>query len=130
MAHSPWKKLAVELQEQGIESKYIARIQARVTPEQRLENVEAEILQEIAGALGRSEDRVNLALAECELLAARHAQAHGLERRELARAFNAQRVVARARLRDLLIHREAAGFRRNQMLNELYPIPGALDEEA
>jgi hypothetical protein len=128
MAQTPWKKLAAELQEQGIESKYISRIQARVTPEQRLENVEAEILQEIAGALGRSEDRVNLALAECELLAARHALAAGEARRELARAFNVQREVARARLRDLLIHREAAGFRRNHMLGELYPIPSALHE--
>jgi hypothetical protein len=128
MAQTSWKKLAAELQEQGIESKYMSRIQARVTPEQRLENVEAEILQEIAGALGRSEDRVNLALAECELLAAQHARAEGARRRELAHAFNAQREVARARVRDLLIHREAAGFRRNQMLNELYPIPAALSE--
>ncbi len=128
MAQTPWKKLAHELQEQGIESKYMARIQARVTPEQRLENVEAEILQEIAGALGRSEDRVNLALAECELLAARYALASGAHKSELARAHNAQRELARARLRDLLIHREAAGFRRNAILNELYPIPHALPE--
>ncbi|MET0285036.1 MAG: hypothetical protein ABW352_11215 [Polyangiales bacterium] len=125
MAQTPWKKLAAELQEQGIESKYMARVQARVTPEQRLENVEAEILQEIAGALGRSEDRVNMALAECEVLAARHARAPSAE---LARAFNAQRAVAKARLRDLLIHREAAGFRRNKMLDELYPIPNPLHE--
>jgi hypothetical protein len=129
MAPPAWKKLAHELQEQGIESRYMARITARVTPEQRLENVEAEILQEIAGALGRSEDRVNLALAECELLAAKHARAVGAERRELARRFNEQRAVARARVRDLLIHREAAGFRRNQILTELYPIPAALAED-
>ncbi|HEY6879392.1 MAG TPA: hypothetical protein VI299_15300 [Polyangiales bacterium] len=126
----PWKKLASELQEQGVESRYLARITARVTPEERLENLQAEIMQEIAGALGRSEDRVNLALAECELLAARHARAAGEPRRALARAFNAQREVAKARLRDLLIHREAAGFRRNQLLNELYPIPAALAEDA
>ncbi|HEX5657966.1 MAG TPA: hypothetical protein VFX59_12260, partial [Polyangiales bacterium] len=117
-----------ELQEQGIESTYMVRIQARVTPEQQLENLEAELLQEIAGALGRSEDRVNLALAECDLLAGQHARAEGARKSELARAFNAQRQVARARLRDLLIHREAAGFRRNQMLNELYPIPPSLPE--
>jgi hypothetical protein len=29
-------------------------------------------------------------------------------------------------VRDLLIHREAIGFRRNQILNELYPIPPKL----
>lgn len=128
MAQPPWEKLARELQAQGIDSTYMARVQARVTPEQQLATVEVEILQEIAGALGRSEDRVNLALAECELLAARHASASGVLRGELARAFNAQREVARARVRDLLIHREAAGFRRNQLLNELYPIPAPLVE--
>jgi hypothetical protein len=127
MASPAWKKLASELQQQGIESRYIARIAARVTPEEKLENLQTEIMQEIAGALGRTEDRLNLALAELELLGARHARtADTAARRELARAYNAQREVARARLQDLLIHREAAGFRRNQMLAELFPIPPAI----
>jgi hypothetical protein len=42
--------------------------------------------------------------------------------------FNAQRLVAQSKLRELLIHREAIGFRRNQMLNDLYPIPPKLKE--
>jgi hypothetical protein len=127
---SPWKKLAAELVENGIESKYLSRVQARVSPEQRLESIEQEIAQEMAGALGRSEDRVNLALAELELLHALHERAPVSERRKLALAFNAQRTVAQTKLRDLLIHREAVGFRRNQLLNELYPIPPRLAEES
>lgn len=128
---APWKKLAAELVEHGVESKYLARVTARVTPEQQLENLELEIVQEMAGALGRSEDRVNLALAELELLLARAQKARRERASERAlshciEAFNAQRVVAQGRVRELLIHREAVGFRRNQILSELYPIPPKL----
>lgn len=130
MSKSPWKKLAAELVENGIESKYLARVQARVSPEQRLEGVEQELVQEMAGALGRSEDRVNLALAELELLAARHRRAAPHERGRVAALFNAQRLVAQTKLRELLIHREAVGFRRNHMLSELYPIPARLPEHS
>jgi hypothetical protein len=38
-------------------------------------------------------------------------------------AFNRQRSAAEQRLRDLVIHREAAGFRRNQAIYEAHPIP-------
>jgi hypothetical protein len=125
------KRLAADLIAQGIESKYLARVLARVTPEQELDSLRTEIAQEIAQALGRSEDRVNLALAELELLRARYerAVASGAqdgEREALARAHEGQRAVARARLHELLIHREAIGFRRNQVLYELYPIPPRL----
>lgn len=130
MQKSPWKKLAAELVENGIESKYLARVQARVTPEQRLEGVEQEIVQEMAGALGRSEDRVNLALAELELLHARYLRAAPQQRHELAAQYNAQRLVAQTKLRELLIHREAVGFRRNHMLSELYPIPPRITEHS
>jgi hypothetical protein len=126
-----WQKLAVELMEHGIESKYLSRISTRVDPEQQLETLETEIAKEMASALGRTEDRLNLALAELELHQARYdravrARASEPERAALAAAFNAQRAVAQARFRDLLIQREAVGFRRNQILNELYPIPDKL----
>ena len=124
-----FKQLAEELQAHGVQSEYLARIDARLTREQRLENLQLEIAQEVAAALGRTDTRVNLALAELELCRARYERAQSAplaERRNLAEAFNAQRRVAQARLRDLQIHREAIGFRRNQVLQELYPIPGRL----
>lgn len=126
--HPPWKKLASELREHGVESRYLPRIEARVTPEDQLEQLEVELAQEMASALGRTEDRLNLALAELELLAARCDRAAATfasddERRALCEAFNAGRRVAHERLRALLIQREALGFRRNQILSELYPIP-------
>jgi len=124
-----FKRLAEELRAHGVQSEYLSRVEARVTPEQQLENLQAEIAQEVAGALGRTDMRVNLALAELELCKARYEQAAGAplaQRRALAEAFNAQRQVAQARVRELLIHREAIGFRRNAVLNELYPIPARL----
>lgn len=128
MAKTPWKKLAAELIENGIESKYMARVSARVTSEDRLETLEQEIAQEMAGALGRSEDRVNLALAELDLLRHRYERASAPERGSAAVLFNAQRQRAQQRVQELLIHREACGFRRNQILSELYPIPPRLPE--
>ena len=109
----------------------MARVLQRVSAEQELERLEAEIAQEMALALGRSEDRVNLALAELELHEARYERAlrEGKPASEVEAhvgAYNAQRAVAKARLHDLLIHREAIGFRRNQLLYELYPIPPKL----
>jgi hypothetical protein len=130
-----WKKLAAELEEHGIESPHLARVMARVKPEQQLANVEREIVQEIAGALGRTEERIDLALAELDLRLARfrRARERGVATPELGAlvdAYNLQRKVAQARLRDLLIHREAAGFRRNEILSELYPIPPALTADS
>jgi hypothetical protein len=126
------KKLAAELVAQGVESAYMARVLARVEPEQRIELLEQEIAQEVAQALGRTEDRLNLALAELELHHARHARAvlEGLpesERLAHAAAHEAARKVAQSRLQALLIQREAIGFRRNQLLYELYPIPPKLE---
>jgi hypothetical protein len=127
------KRLAAELVAQGIESKYLDRVLAKVSPDDQLETLQAELAREIAQALGRSEDKVNIALAELELHRARYERAvrenaPASERQGYAQAFNAQREVAQAKLRHLLIHREAIGFRRNQMLNDLYPIPPRLKE--
>jgi hypothetical protein len=127
-----YKKLAAELSEHGIESRYLARVTARVTPEQQLETLEAEIAQEMASALGRSEDRLNLALAELELCMARYQRAIA-ERaptarlRELVDGYNAQRTQVQGRLRELVIHREAVGFRRNQLVHDMYPVPPKLE---
>ena len=129
MARSaPWKKLAADLAEQGVESVYMERIRRRVDAEQELKQLEHELAGEIARALGKTEDALNLALAELELLEARFAQlaqsgASVLALEQAAQAFNTQRALAERRLRDLVIHREAAGFRRNQVLYELFPIP-------
>jgi predicted DNA binding CopG/RHH family protein len=132
VSHSlPFKRLASELAAHGVVSEYLARVEARLSLEQRVENLQVELMQEMANALGRVELRVNMALAELDLQRAKYdrALARGApeaERNALIEVFNAQRELARARVRELLIQREAMGFRRNQILNELYPIPPRL----
>jgi hypothetical protein len=110
-----------------VQSQYIARIEGHIGAVTRIESVQAELNQDIAGALGQSDLRVNVALAELELCKARFERAvresaPWTRRVALVNAFNKQRALAEGRLRELLIHREACGFRRNHILNELYPI--------
>lgn len=112
----------------GVQSRYLERVRARVDPEQELKSLQDEIAGEIARSLGKTEERLNLALAELDLCAAKLARARAAaESAEVVQAavdaFNRQRSEAEKRLRDLIIHREAAGFRRNQALYEQYPIP-------
>jgi hypothetical protein len=126
----PWKKLAAELAEHGVESSYLARVRAREGAELGLQALQTEIVGEIARGLGRTEEQLNLALAELELRGAKLARlrARGASASELGAAiaaFNQQRSVAQQRLLELVIHREAAGFRRNRAVYELYPIPPA-----
>jgi hypothetical protein len=121
------KKLAAELKAHDVKSPYLERIEARLTREEQVDKLQAEIMQEMAGALGRSDLRVNIAMAELELQRARYERAvrdkvAWPQRAALVDKYNALREVALQRLRELLIHREAVGFRRNHVLNELYPV--------
>ena len=131
----PWKKLASELTAQGIESAYLERVKRRVDPEQELSSLENEIAGEIARALGDTEDKLNLAMAELELRAhqlakLRESGAATAQVREAVESFNRQRNEAEHRRRNLVIHREAAGFRRNQVIYDTFPIPPPAKLEA
>lgn len=124
---SRYRNLASELLAHGVDSPYLARLGVCAQVEDRLEVLTVEHHQEMAGALGRTEFRVNLAFLELELYRARYDAAlrNGAHTRELGRlatAFNDQRHVVHQRLRELLIHREAIGFHRNEILDELYPV--------
>jgi predicted DNA binding CopG/RHH family protein len=129
--NSRFKKLASELIAHGVQSQYIARIEARIDLEERLEGLQVEHQQEMAGALGKTDVRVNLALAELELRKAlfERAAREGASRirlADLAAAFNDQRLIAFKRINELRIHREAIGFRNDAILDELYPIQAKL----
>ena len=118
----PWKSLVEDLKDQGFESPYLDRLHERVHAYLDRQSLEREILEEMAYALGRAEDKVNLALLELDVLAAELDAAHAPPP-ERVRAFNDKRAEAQAALRDLLIHREALGFRRHGLVHDLYPIP-------
>jgi hypothetical protein len=106
----------------------VEHVRARGGAEQKLEALETEIAGEIARALGRTEELLKLALAELELRSASLARLRttGASRADLQAAidaFNQQRELAEKRRLNLVIHREAAGFRRNRAVYERYPIP-------
>jgi len=123
MKDPPWKRLVEELKDQGYESIYLDRLRASLDVEQQHAILEIEIVQEMAYALGRSAAKVDHALLQLELLQRELPTCASAEQRNaLLRAIETKRNEALALRRDLLIHREALGIRRNEILETMYPI--------
>jgi hypothetical protein len=125
-------KLVAELKDSGHQSEYLDRLRERVPAYQARNDIQLEIVQEMASALGRAEDKVNLALLKVELegdaldlLLAKHHrdQTWELQMRTCIDAFNRLRDEAVTALWELTVHREAIGFRRDHRIHEHYPIP-------
>lgn len=124
MREAPWSRLVRELKDTGYESPYLDRLRARLDPSEAVSRLETEIVQEMAQALGRTEDKLNYALLRLELAArAIDTATDALVRYDRVKEFNALRDEAIDARRNLQIHREAIGIRRNRMLDDLYPIP-------
>jgi hypothetical protein len=124
MREPPWKALVLALQDQGYESPYLDRLRRRLDPEQAQDSLEKEIVQEIAAALGRTAAKLDVALLRLELAGKElDAAIDAAERAALAVRFNTRRAEALQARHELLIHREAVGIRRNDILETLYPIP-------
>lgn len=123
MRPAPWTSLVRTLTDAGHESPYLDRLRARVDPARAQSDLETEIRAEIAAALGRAEDKVNAALLRLELAGRALDDALGPDRPARTTDFNARRTDALHARWELLVHREAVGFRRNGVLDELYPIP-------
>ena len=114
-----WKRLAQMIQDdQGAhsESVYAARLRAAHDPKDHVEKIEEEIMEEMAGALGRTADKANYKFLLLER------QGHALDKlleskaakEEVERAissFNALRAEADDARRELMIHRQACGFK-------------------
>jgi hypothetical protein len=120
----PWESLVRELRDADYESPYLDRLRARHDVAAAQEQLEKEIIREMAAALGRSGEKVDVALLRLELAARALAAARDPEERaRLVGAFNARRDDALKARHELRIHREAVGIRRNEMLDREYPIP-------
>lgn len=123
-----WKQFVDDLRAKHHESPYLERLQERVGPTFGHQSIELEIVQEMASALGRAEDKVNVALLKLEVVAKKLAEAESLRPRppewgEWIAEFNARREEALKAREELVIHREALGMYNNSMLPSLYPIP-------
>lgn len=127
------RDLVKRLSAEGFESPYLDRLRAKTAEARRsaeLGKIQREIVEEMAASLGRAEDRINRALLELDVLAARVRRAEAAADAErltlLVDDFNRMREYAKLRVRDLRIQREALGFRNNALLAELYPIPAPI----
>lgn len=115
-----WKSLVEQLLEEGHESPYLERLRERYDVCLPRESIEREVIREMASALARSEDKVNIALLELEL-AAKRCDERG--DRASVEAFNAKREHALKVRRELLIHRDALRFPRDPRFEQRYPVP-------
>ncbi len=129
MTEPAWKKLVEQLKKKGHESPYLERLRERM-PSHAGNDLAAEILREMAASLGRSEDKINAALLELEVLGLaidelveKGGERHKREILERVNAFNEARSRAEQALWELKVHRESLGFLRNDELASLYPIP-------
>lgn len=124
MREPPWKRLVEELKDEGYESIYLDRLRATLDVAQQHAILEKEIIQEMAYALGQSAAKVDHVLLELELIErALSAETDPIKIGSLLNTHDAKRQEAIRLRRDLLIHREALGFRSNDVLQRLYPIP-------
>lgn len=119
----PWQALVRELRDAGCESPYLERLRARHDVAAAQEQLEKEIVREMAEALGRAGEKVDVALLRLDLAGRTLAAADPAERDRLVDAYNARRDEALRARHELRIHREAVGIRRNEMLDREYPIP-------
>jgi hypothetical protein len=124
VSETTWKKLVRELTSEGYESPYLDRLRARLDLRVAFESLEKEIAREMASALGRAGEKVDVALLRLDV-AGREVDAAGddRERRRAVERFNQLRREALRARHDLQIHREAIGIRRNRILEQIYPIP-------
>ena len=113
---------------QRVDSKYLKRITRTVNVDGYLKDVEDEVLEEIAAAIKRTDNKVNFAMLRMEMAeedldkaiaaADRAAEIEAVER------FNTLRKEAETARRNLMIHRQACGFKTDNFrtLLKLYPI--------
>ena len=123
------RQLIESTKEPGFQSPWLDRLRARKQTS-AMASLQQEILGEMAASLGRAEAHIEEALLACELLgkdadalAARGASTGELE--AAVRAFNDQRLVAKRRIWELMVQREALGLRRQELVEQLYPVPAA-----
>ena len=128
------RSLLESLKEDALEANYRDRVHGRLTARKRdgLGNLQRELLAEMASALGRAEARVLESLAELRRVEAelveieRGVESGDRERSEIdprLSAFEACYAVAERRLWELMVHREALGLFRHDVLARHYSLP-------
>ncbi len=106
-------------------------LRERLPPSGNVASLEREIASEIAYSLGKAGSKLE---AGIQRALATRAEIDQLEpgtrqRNELIERYRDERALAEKHLRDLLIQREALGFRRHVELFQSYVIPPRIPSE-
>lgn len=120
-----WKDLLEQARQRDLRSPYGDRLKAVASAKDANASLAGEILEEMARSLARAGSKVDAELLALDLLADQidKAPEGSPTRAILTERFNQGRERAERARRDLLIQREAIGFRNNLALAGLYPIP-------
>jgi hypothetical protein len=124
MREPPWKSLAEHLKIREVKRPYLGRLTAQLDIAVPVHTLEREIIEEMAHALRRTDDKLGRALHQLEL-AGRELETASDRRERGARVatYNQQRQRALQARWELIIHREALGFRRHDDVDRIHPIP-------
>lgn len=115
------RRLAEQMKDENVESEYMDRLRGDVaSADSLIAGLEHELLGEIAMALKGSEDKVNWALLQCDLI-----EKENNPTKENIEKHKFWRKEVDDRRRNLIIHRQACGFRINNysFVQKLFPIP-------
>ena len=123
MWQPPWKALVEQIKADRLERPYKDSVSTRVEIALPAPSLERELVEEMAYALRCSAEKVGQALERLEFVEREiEAASSPGERRKRITAYNHQRENAIRSRWELMIHREALGFRRHE-LEKSFPIP-------
>jgi hypothetical protein len=118
------RAVAARLKAEGYETATLERLKTVLDPEAHHRQLEAEVHQEMAFALGRTGRKLELALAALEAATVALDNAAPADEAAALAVYSVARQAALDARRDLVIHREAIGIRDSRELADRYPIPG------
>jgi hypothetical protein len=106
-------------------------LRERLPPRGSVASLEREIASEIAYSLGKAGSKLEAGIRRA--LATRgeidQLEPGTSERKKLIERYREERALAEKYLRDLLVQREALGFRRHVELFQSFPIPPRIPSE-
>jgi hypothetical protein len=125
MSEATWKRIVEDLKEQRLEQRHLDRLASRVDLARGGDGgLEREIIAEMARTLGRVTRRLTDALDRLREVGREiDSAADAATRAGLVAEFNERRAEAARARWELLVQREALGFRRHEDIDACYPLP-------
>ena len=127
-----WERSAKQVQNTNIQNQYLEKMRTVHDPNQHIKTLEDELMGAMAEALKKQSDKIYIEYHQMnELLNIYLDDSLSLKRRKDARIkFNECRNAAKHAKWELIVHRQAIGFRikNHDTVNEMFPIPPPLPE--